>query len=318
MANDSGSYGEGAPPADLTAITPSQLERRLKRYFMEVKTRLDAAIKRGDKKLPKADLAIFIFGPPGVGKSSVVKAAAESPEVDFKTKVYLASMMDPVTLRGLPNVVTNESTGRRYTDWIPNIDWMTHGPTVYFFDELNLAPPGVTAALYRIILDGEVGDQDISMYPRIAAGNRSADAADLIQNLPLPLYTRFEIYYMKADLDDFLKYAESHNIEQAVIEFLKVPANKKYIYYVDADLPEKAAATPRSWERVSTLIKNGFVTPIDFEGAVGQEPGAAFYSFYYNYLQNKGETLKNEDLDVGTLGPKNSLDIVKKKRKVKK
>jgi MoxR-like ATPase len=61
---------------------------------------------------------------------------------------------------------------------------------VFFFDELNTATPSVQAAFYRIILEGKLDNIDISKYPRLGAGNRSADLA-AVQRMPTPLVSRF-------------------------------------------------------------------------------------------------------------------------------
>ena len=76
---------------------------------------------------------------------------------------------------------------------------------------------------------------------------------------------------------------------------------------------EEASATPRSWERVSTLIKSGFTDTTDFNGAVGVVPASYFAVFYANSLAGK----KNGDSgygDVGTKGPGDKLNSIKKKR----
>src|SRR5262249_56540885 len=77
---------------------------------------------------------VFLWGPPGVGKSSVVRLAAERrgvPLLDVR-----ASLLDPTDLRGIPAVVDGRAV------WCPP-SFLPSGdtpPAILFFAELTAAP----------------------------------------------------------------------------------------------------------------------------------------------------------------------------------
>ncbi|GHU30402.1 hypothetical protein AGMMS50256_17270 [Betaproteobacteria bacterium] len=65
-----------------------------------------------------ADLPLFIWGPPGIGKSDMVRQAAVQQGWLQDNKAFIdvrLSQMEPVDLRGLP--VPDMSA--RKTDWLP-------------------------------------------------------------------------------------------------------------------------------------------------------------------------------------------------------
>ena len=111
--------------------------------------------------------AVFIWGAPGIGKSSIVRHIAEAknlPVVDLR-----ASLLDPTDLRGIPMIQNKTSV------WCPPsfLPKTSDKPGILFLDEINAAPPLVQAALYQLILDRRVGEYVLpDGWKIIAAGNR--------------------------------------------------------------------------------------------------------------------------------------------------
>ena len=106
----------------------------------------------------------FIWGPPGVGKSSVVRKVALRQKLDLLD--IRASLLDPTDLRGIPTVSDDKAR------WCPP-SFLPHDPDsagILFFDELNAAPPLVQASLYQLTLDRRVGEAiDIYVNSRLVA-----------------------------------------------------------------------------------------------------------------------------------------------------
>ena len=302
-------------PQGVEQITPRSLENKLDILFGELE-------KNKGKGLAQ-DIAIMIFGPPGIGKTQTVVDVANKHGLPIQT--YIASTMDPTEVRGIPTYVptryeqlppsafggkdTHKPTHgaedypdwgyahrgvavEGYSTWWPEKGWVeTKQPAVYFFDELNLAPPSTQAAFYRLILEGKLDQIDISHSIRIAAGNTTADVP-YIKRMPLPLTTRFEIYYDKPSLPDWLVWASFHNIHPAVTEYLtnaqklavppEWPANPKF-FCMNPNKQDQAKANPRGWERISNLIKLGLDSKDDFMGSLGSIVGIDFDSFYVSW-----------------------------------
>ena len=113
-----------------------------------------------------------IIGPPGVGKSDMIRQTGErhaAPVIDIRL-----SQMEPSDLRGIPFRVD----GR--VDWavpsmLPNAE--RHGEQgILFLDEITSVPPSVSAAAYQLILDRRLGEYQVpDGWAIFAAGNRQGD-----------------------------------------------------------------------------------------------------------------------------------------------
>src|SRR5262245_26747070 len=113
----------------------------------------------------------FIWGGPGVGKSSVVHQIAKKKKLELID--IRAILLDPVDLRGLPRASKSGET-----EWLTPAFLPKSGKGILFLDELNVAPPMVQAACYQLVLDRKLGDYELpSGWYVCAAGNRETDGA---------------------------------------------------------------------------------------------------------------------------------------------
>ena len=94
-------------------------------------------------------LSTMIWGPPGIGKSSIVAQTAQAHGLGF-VDVRL-SQLAPTDLRGLP--VPENGVSR----WYPPEFLPRDGAGILFLDELNMAPPAMQGVAQQLILDRRVG-----------------------------------------------------------------------------------------------------------------------------------------------------------------
>jgi hypothetical protein len=215
---------------------------------------------------------VFIWGPPGVGKSSVVRRVAEQnglPLLDIR-----ASLLDPTDLRGIPSIQDGRAV------WCPPefLPREEQPPGILFFDELNAAPPLVQASLYQLTLDRRVGEYDLPEGWRIiAAGNRSEDVS-IVFRMPAALSNRFIHVDFEIDFEDWRDWAVDTGIHPMVVGFLGV--RRELLF--DMRNTDRGFPTPRSWEIVSDTLKamGGYQASRDLLlGIVGEGAALEFLGY---------------------------------------
>jgi hypothetical protein len=121
-----------------------------------------------------ARVPVLLWGAPGTGKTSTIRAMAEAMGVPCET--VIASIREPSDFAGLPVVVGD---GVRFAPpaWAGRLAEAGHG--LLFLDELSTAPPAVQAALLRVVLERVVGDLALpAEVAVVAAANPPEQAAD--------------------------------------------------------------------------------------------------------------------------------------------
>jgi hypothetical protein len=195
---------------------------------------------------------IFLWGPPGIGKSDVVHQIGEymnAHVIDVRL-----SLWEPTDIKGIPYFDSNQSK----MVWAPPAELpdealaAKHENIILFLDEMNSAAPAVQAAAYQLILNRRVGQYRLPDNVFIvAAGNREADKG-VTYRMPSPLANRFVHLEMTVNFDDWFQWAVNHNIHRDVVGFLTF--SKKDLYDFDPKSPSRSFATPRTWSFVSELL----------------------------------------------------------------
>jgi MoxR-like ATPase len=210
------------------------------------------AAKKSIRRAFKAQRPIFLWGPPGIGKSDIIKQLGQ--DLDAHVIDIRLSLWEPTDIKGIPYFDSNTSR----MNWAPPIELpdadmaAQHDKIILFMDEMNSAAPAVQAAAYQLVLNRRVGTYTLPDNVLIvAAGNREADKG-VTYRMPAPLANRFVHLEMAVDWDDWFSWAADNRIHKDVVGFLTF--SKKDLYDFDPKSGSKAFATPRSWSFVSELL----------------------------------------------------------------
>ena len=221
---------------------------------------------------------LMIWGAPGLGKSTVVREIAEEMNIGF-IDVRLAQR-DPVDMRGLP-VPENDRV-----KWLVSSEWPRDPQSrgIIMFDELTAADRTLQVASYEFILDRRLGD--LYKVPDgwyiLAAGNRTEDRA-VACAMSSALANRFLHVEVKPEADSFISWAITHKLHPAVINFIRYRPGK--LFSQEGEELQRGWPSPRSWERVSTMLKiadrtdNRDILDYALPGLIGETAAAEFMAF---------------------------------------
>lgn len=232
--------------------------------------------------------AAFMWGPPGAGKSSVMKQLAKKKGLEL-TDLRL-SLLDSVDLRGFPHLIGNKM--HFATPVFLPTDPVSKG--VLFLDEMNAAMPSVQAAAYQLVLDRRIGEYELpDGWSIVAAGNRETDQG-VTYTMPAPLANRFTHIDFDVDFDDWRHWALLHNMKPEVINFI----NFRPGLLNEFDPDKRAFPTPRSWEFVNKILNGNSAPEVEralIAGSVGDGAAAEFAGFLkiYRNLPNPDMVLLN-------------------------
>ena len=240
-------------------VTPNECRSRLLRAF-------------------KVKRPVFIWGPPGVGKSELVASLAT--ELGGHCIDLRLGQMEPTDLRGIP--FYNKESGKM--EWaqpveLPSEEMAAEHPiVVLFLDEMNVAAPAVQAAAYQLILNRRLGTYYLPKNVVIvAAGNRESDKGVSFRR-PMPLANRFVHLEVRADYDSWNEWAVQNRIHKDVVGYIGFAKNDLMDFNPRSS--SRAFATPRSWSFVSEFLYDEDATDSELSdlisGTVGDGLGIKF------------------------------------------
>ncbi len=205
----------------------------------------------------RLQLSLMLWGPPGIGKSSIVADVARQHNLQLVD--LRLSQLAPTDLRGLP--VAENGVSR----WFPPEFLPTSGQGILFLDEINMAPPAMQGIAQQLILDRQVGSYRVPDEWFIwAAGNRKSDRAAVFE-MPSALANRFIHLDLVPDFDSFKAWGLRAGLSERVLAFLAF--RPSLLHQIDPQRP--AWPSPRSWVMANQLRGAG----LSVEPAIG--PGAA-------------------------------------------
>lgn len=277
-------------------------------------------------RLGKKRRGLFMWGPPGIAKSSIVEQICK--EMNFKLIDIRLTQMEPTDLRGIP-VPNTHTGGDVVVNWaIPSFfprrdegsktstitksaverngeDDKQYAGAIILLDELPNAAPSVQAGSYQLVLDGALGEYVVpDNCVVMAAGNRDTDKGSTFK-MPTPLMNRFVHIELRVDFEDWQNYALTVGFNKDVVGYLT--AFKHELFQFDALSASRGFPTPRSWESVSDILRGDpnlpeMVRMALVAGAVGDGVAVKFLEYQKNAakLPNPSDILEGKVKDLPT------------------
>ena len=268
-----------------------------------IEKRLDLAYEmRMDELEP---ITPHLIGPPGVGKSTIVREYAEEKArqlqkefVDFNTltpedverllekpdKYYVfadkrLTGLDPVDVSGIPRLVN----GSKYVMFLPLAlaKLLSKSAGLLFLDEfLNENRPNMIAQVYKIVRDYKIGDIALTKQTLVVAASNSAEHSSISNSIPKPLRDRFD--FIEAEpptVESWVEWMDKRygpaNWERNVLAYLHWRPSDFLANTNDTveDNGYEPPATPRGWSYVSlayTKVKDEEMRASVAKGKLGR------------------------------------------------
>jgi hypothetical protein len=195
---------------------------------------------------------VFVWGPPGIGKSSLVEGFAKAAGMPCVS--MLGSQLAPEDLIGVPQIVDGVSR------FCPPAMIARKEPYCLFLDELNACTHEVQKAFYSLINEKRIGEYTMPAGSIvIGAGNRAVDSA-IVRTMSSALVNRMLHVELRASHRDWLEWAGGNGIHPLVFEYIKIRPDH---LFSPPPKTEEPFSTPRSWHILSDALNE-----------YGNDPGA--------------------------------------------
>ena len=187
---------------------------------------------------------VFIWGAPGIGKSSLVEQFAW--ELGMECVSLLGSQLAPEDVIGVPQIVDGCSK------FFPPAMIVREKPYVLFLDELNACSQEIQKAFYSLITDLRVGEYHLPKGSVvIGAGNRAQDAA-IVKPMSSALVNRMVHVELSVSSEDWLGWAYANGIHPFVTEYV---TQRPDHLWSKPPKTEESFSTPRSWHMLSDALR---------------------------------------------------------------
>jgi hypothetical protein len=229
--------------------------------------------------------SVELISGPGIGKSAIVEQVCEELAKEWEEEVgckgFFLSTVEPPDVRGfgLPGKDSDGTLLMQFTKapWMPKKNDPKHG--ILFLDEFGQAQSDVVKPAAELLLKGKVGESELPItWLVVAASNREKDRSGVHKPLAFIENRRCRIE-IKPNLDPWVVWAETHEINPWIIAFAKW---KPGLVFQDT-VPDKSGpfCTPRTLCKLSPLIGK-----LDMDlftevaaGYIGEGTGAEFVAF---------------------------------------
>lgn len=260
---------------------------------------------------PEQQRPLFLMGPPGIGKTAIVKQVAE--EMGLGLVSYSITHHTRQSALGLPKIVHRKFGDEEYdvseytmSEIISSVyDCMEQSGCregILFLDEVNCASETLTPTMLQFLQFKTFGRHKVpDGWIVVTAGNpvsynRSAREFDIVT------WDRLKRVDIEPDYDSWKLYAYQSGVHPSVLTYLE--ARKENFYHIEETVDGKQFVTARAWSDLSTIIKlyekNELPVDLTLIAQYIQIPSAAEdFAAYYDLFNKYKSDYKLDEILAG-------------------
>lgn len=229
---------------------------------------------------------LFFFGRRGVGKTHIAIQAAQ--ECNLKVNYINLSVIERPDLAGYPDInAGGDVITFKAPAFLPKLEKGKQPDSIILFDEVDKAPPEVTAPLLEILQFRSINGNPINVAACILTGNLANEGAYSNQ-ISSALLDRGSKYILDFNFEKWIDWAKANNVHDLILGFLRSEPD-----FACGKLEDScyASPSPRGWTQASEALNKAkqlkitdteTVTQI-ISGFVGGEAGLRFKIWYEHY-----------------------------------
>ena len=211
---------------------------------------------------PDQQRPIFLMGPPGIGKTAIVRQAAEEMELGLVS--YSITHHTRQSALGLPKIIHKQYGDESFdvteytmSEIIASVyDCMESSGCregILFLDEVNCASETLTPSMLQFLQFKTFGSHKVpDGWIVVTAGNpvsynRNAKEFDIVT------WDRLKRVDIEPDYEAWKAYAYQTRVHASILSYLEV--RKENFYKIEETVDGKRFVTARGWSDLSTIIR---------------------------------------------------------------
>lgn len=254
---------------------------------------------------------VFLYGPPGIGKTAVMEQIAEEMEIGLVS--YSMTHHTRQSAIGLPFITKKVFDGKEYdvseytmseilASVYEYIEKSGKKEGILFLDEINCVSETLSPSMLRFLQYKTFGSHAVpDGWVVVTAGN-PPEYNKSVREYDIATLDRIKKIDVDANYDVWREYAVNKNVHPAIIAYLDI---KKSDFYIIENTPKgKNFVTARGWEdlsRMMSVFENKNI-PIDIsliEQYIQSQSVAEDFSDYYETYKTLSQKFSTEDIVTG-------------------
>jgi len=230
----------------------------------------------------------MLWSLPGEGKTTAISDLAK--KLGYNLVSVIIAQFDAGELGGFPVVNHEKKQYDRYAPFFMK-GFSEDVPTILFLDELPQAPGANLNITAQLVNERRIGEHRLPSNVVIVCAGNPMSARAGTQQLPSHLKDRLTHFHIETDHEGFRKYALANGFCPEVTGFI----NDRPEWLQKFDPSADACPSPRSWERVNTILSLGLGGMAERGALIGQIGEAAVIDFI-GYLRIYRDLPKAENI----------------------